>query len=73
MKEGASVRYLEREAKKKVAKVASPFARTEERIREALQTKVNVTSRKNRGKVIIEFYSKDDLERIAEIICGGEQ
>jgi hypothetical protein len=26
--------------------------------------------RRNRGKIIIEFYSRDDLERLSELIAG---
>jgi ParB family chromosome partitioning protein len=62
--EGASVRELERDRKTARPLGTSPFSGVEEILREALQTKVQVTFRKNRGKVIIEFYSKEDLERL---------
>jgi ParB family transcriptional regulator, chromosome partitioning protein len=74
LKEGISVREMEREVKKKVAERSSPYADIEESLRDLLQTKVDVTARKNRGKVIIEFYSRDDLDRILDLIFqGGEQ
>lgn len=73
VREGISVRELERETKKNVVTRPSPFSRFEESLREILQTKVNVTFRKNRGKVIIEFYSREDLERIVDVICREEQ
>ena len=41
-------------------------------IREKLQdyfgTKVNLTSKKNKGKIEIEYYSEEDLQRILDII-----
>ena len=74
LKEGISVRELEREVKKKVAERPSPYGDIEESLRGLLQTKVHVTARKNRGKVIIEYYSRDDLDRILDLIFqGGEQ
>jgi ParB family chromosome partitioning protein len=66
--EGVSVRELEREAKKKSTGKSSPFPYAEESLRERLGTKVNITYRKNKGKIIIEFYSQEDLERITEVI-----
>jgi ParB family transcriptional regulator, chromosome partitioning protein len=66
--EGASVRELERTRKTERTAKRSPFGHAEDLLRDALQTKVQVTFRKNRGKVIIEFYSKDDLERLIELI-----
>lgn len=68
LNDGVSVRELEREVKKKRTPEGSPFADVEETLREALQTKVNITYRKNKGKIIIEFYSTEDLERIAAAI-----
>jgi len=66
--EGVSVRELEREVKKKSVEKASPFPYAEESLRERLGTKVDITYRKNKGKIIIEFYSPEDLERITETI-----
>lgn len=70
--EGISVRELERARKTSApARRPSPFAHVEEMLREALKTKVQVTFRKNKGKVIIEFYSKDDLDRLAEFFAAS--
>jgi ParB family transcriptional regulator, chromosome partitioning protein len=71
MNEGASVRDLERARKVDGPRRTSPFAYAEEVLREALKTKVHVTYKKNRGKVIIEFYSKDDLERLMEFLAAS--
>lgn len=68
LREGASVRDLEREAKKKRLERTSPFSHIEEELRNSLGTKVNITYRKGKGKILIEFYSKEDLERIADLI-----
>ena len=42
----------------------------EEQLQQALSTKVRILKRKKRGQIVIEFYSQDDLERIANKICG---
>jgi len=43
----------------------------EEEMQHALATKVRISKRKKRGHITIEFYSQEDLERIANIIRGG--
>lgn len=40
----------------------------EEELSRSLGTKVNVLDKKNKGKVIIEYYSLDDLDRILGVI-----
>lgn len=40
----------------------------EESLQNALGTKVEIISRKKRGKVVIEYYTLDDLDRIISII-----
>ena len=70
LQEGASVRDLERQAKKEAPPKHPDVAYFEETLTAALQTKVNITLRKNRGKIIIEFYSREDLERLSELITG---
>ena len=42
----------------------------EETLRKFLGTKVRIPKRGSKGKIEIEFYSKEDLERIVEIIMG---
>lgn len=43
----------------------------EEELQHALSTKVRISKRKKRGHILIEFYSQEDLERIAKILRGG--
>jgi len=43
----------------------------EEELQHILATKVRISKRKKRGHIFIEFYSPEDLERIANIIRGG--
>ena len=69
LRDGISVRELERQTRKKTAHKTPAFSSVEESLQKALQTKVNITFKKNKGKIIIEFYSKEDLERIAELIA----
>ena len=40
----------------------------EERLKKALATKVNIIHKKNKGKIEIEYYSNDDLDRILELL-----
>lgn len=43
----------------------------EEQLQHALATKVRISKRKKRGHILIEFYSQEDLDRIANKIKGG--
>ena len=72
LSEGISVRELERVRKTEGGRKSSPFSAVEEILRDALKTKVQVTFRKNKGKVIIEFYSRDDLERLMECLASPD-
>ena len=51
----------------------SPYIEAlEEKFREILGTKVKIHHQGSRGKIEIEYYSKEDLERIWEILNGEE-
>lgn len=43
----------------------------EEDLQHALGTRVRISKRKKRGHILIEFYSPEELDRIANIIRGG--
>jgi ParB family chromosome partitioning protein len=45
----------------------------EEQLQHALATKVRVSKRKKRGHITIEFYSPEDLQRIVNVIKGGNK
>lgn len=74
VKKGLSVRELEelvRSGAKDSARRAKPretrdyeLAALEEQLQNALGTKVSIQSRKKKGKIVIEYYSLDDLDRI---------
>jgi ParB family chromosome partitioning protein len=70
LREGTSVRELERQARRAAPAKEPALAFLEETLVKALQTKVNIAMRRNRGKIIIEFYSREDLERLSELITG---
>ena len=83
--EGLSVRATEeavtlykREGKKDKApkreKAPQPqyFTDTAERLADRFDTKVTVTMGKKKGKMVVEFGDKDDLERIMGLIEGEE-
>ena len=75
--EGLSVRESEKlvskETKKTKGKSAARkkdpnVARVEEELKGILGTKVNINRSGNKGKIEIEFYSGDELERLLEIL-----
>lgn len=73
LKEAISVRGLEGIRRQKGSTRESPFGYAEDLLRETLKTKVQITFRKNKGKLIIEFYSKDDLETLLELLAPEAQ
>ncbi len=78
VKEGLSVRQMEKlaqENKKDKGTARSrdkaknaDVKRVEEDLKEILGTKVNLNRRGKKGKIEIEFYSKEDLERLIELL-----
>jgi ParB family chromosome partitioning protein len=70
LKEGLSVREIEKRAKrfsKKKRKIDPFILEAEECLQKSLGTKVRIFNRRNhRGRVVIEYYSLEDLERIME-------
>ncbi|MDI9499104.1 MAG: ParB/RepB/Spo0J family partition protein [Bacillota bacterium] len=44
------------------------IARVEERLARALGTRVNLSDRGGRGRIVVEYYSLEDLDRILEIV-----
>jgi len=47
------------------------IAEIEARLRELYRTKVRLVINKDRGRIEIEFYSSDDLERILNLLAGA--
>ena len=73
LKEGLSVREIERRVRKsspRARRPQDPFVNDiEEKFQRAIGTKVRINNRKNNcGKIIIEYYSLGDLERIIKHI-----
>ncbi|MBQ6820452.1 MAG: ParB/RepB/Spo0J family partition protein [Clostridium sp.] len=75
--EKLSVRELEKLIKflkakknpKEIKKEINPYYRdVTERLQNYFGTKVNISSKNNKGKIEIEYYSEEDLQRILEII-----
>lgn len=57
--------------KQKQKSIRSPIIlELEENLQKTLGTKVNITNKNKRGKIEIEYYSNEDLERILEIITS---
>ncbi|HOU35843.1 MAG TPA: ParB/RepB/Spo0J family partition protein [Candidatus Omnitrophota bacterium] len=57
----------------KMATVDPVVAVLETQLQQALATKVKIVKRKKRGHIVIEFYSQEDLERIAGKLTGEEK
>jgi ParB family chromosome partitioning protein len=83
MKKGLSVREAEGLAKRWSAKLQktipsvkrkgdleSQLYSLQDALRKRLGTKVHITQKGNRGKIEIEYFSYEDLERIVEAILG---
>lgn len=84
--EGLSVRALEeaakageedertrpRAAQRRAARVDPLLQDVEDRLQQALGTKVRVVQRGNRGRIEISFYSPDDMERLIEVLTGAD-
>ncbi len=76
VKKGLSVRKVEELVKKRFeekresapARKAHDLAAAESIIQRLLGTKVNINRRQHKGKIEIEFYSTDDLNRILELL-----
>ena len=77
IKEGLSVRETEKlvgeigkpKRKKPLVKVKNPdAARVEEDLNGALGTRVNIVNKGKKGKIEIEYFSKDELERLIELL-----
>jgi ParB family transcriptional regulator, chromosome partitioning protein len=73
LKEAISVRGLEGIRRRKGSPKNSRFGYAEDLLRETLKTKVQITFRNNKGKLIIEFYSKEDLEALLELLAPEAQ
>ena len=68
LKEGLSVREIEKKARLvsgKRKKIDPFITEVEERLQQLLGTKVKVFNKKNnRGRIVVEYYTLEDLERI---------
>lgn len=62
------VMQKEKKEPSKESKKSVEIIELEERLKKALATKVNIVHKKSRGKIEIEYYNNDDLERILELL-----
>ncbi len=76
VKEGLSVRQIEKLAKEsktgktkaKQREKSADVKRVENDLKEVLGTRVTLNQKGKKGKIEIEYYSKDDLERLIELL-----
>lgn len=59
-------------AKKEKPRLPAELASLEESFRESLGTKVSLAGTNTRGKITIEYFSREDLERVFDKISGRE-
>ncbi len=76
VKKGLSVREaeilasrLKNPQREKKARLSHELKAIEEKLRRALGTKVIMTTKSKGGRIVIEYYSPEELERILEKIC----
>ena len=55
-------------AKSRVKTKSADVKRVEEDLKNALGTRVTLNQKGKKGKIEIEFYSKDELERLIELL-----
>lgn len=61
-------RYLTEKPKKKEKILSEEIIEIEEKIKNVFGTKVRITPNEKKGKIMIEYFSSDELERIIELI-----
>ncbi|HAK61106.1 MAG TPA: chromosome partitioning protein, partial [Nitrospiraceae bacterium] len=78
VKKGLSVREAEALASqlksppkqtKARTRLSSDLKAVEEKLKKALGTKVSISAKSKGGKIMIDYYSNDDLDRILDKIC----
>ncbi|HSA77688.1 MAG TPA: ParB/RepB/Spo0J family partition protein [Nitrospirota bacterium] len=76
VKKGLSVREaealsarLKNPPKEKKARLGHELKSVEEKIKKALGTKVSITAKSKGGRIVIEYYSTEELDRIIDKIC----
>lgn len=59
-------------SKRRKEKAVDPYlVLLEEKLQQALATKVKIVRQRKQGHIVVEFYSQEDLERIVKRIEGG--
>ena len=76
IKKGLSVREAETLAarmknppKEKRSRASGELRSVEDKLKKVLATKVSISAKSKGGKIVIEYYSNDDLDRIIDKIC----
>jgi ParB family chromosome partitioning protein len=59
---------LLKKEKKKTKRFEAEISAIEERLKEILGTKVRLIDNKNKGKILIEYYSNEERERIIDLV-----
>jgi ParB family chromosome partitioning protein len=58
------------DGRRTLGRQAPDLARAEEQLRRALATKVRIVRSGRRGRIEVEFYSEEDLDRLIQKICS---
>lgn len=60
--------YLSKKDKRRSIKENEEFKEIEDRFKNVFGTKVKLVAGKNKGKIMIEYYSNDELDRIIDLV-----
>jgi ParB family chromosome partitioning protein len=55
---------------RRTVRVPAAYPDLEERLRRRLGTRVNIVKNRSGGKIVLEFYSADELDRLVELLLG---
>ena len=58
-------------ARRAAARAETPYAHVQARLTDALATKVSITGTPRRGRIVIDYAGREDLERLLEVIGRG--
>lgn len=65
--------YLSRKVEKKAKEKSPEYMEIEDKLKNIFRTKVQLITNNKKGKIMIEYYSNDELERILEMVSTIEK
>lgn len=65
-------RLISKKSKSTTSKTNTMFSDIEDNLRNKLKTKVKISGKENKGKIVINYYNKQEFERLYNTLCEGE-